>query len=245
MSKSTARYARNFFIPAIMLMSGLSPVNSAELGWLAVCNKCASPTIFSKTGIDTDHAVAEARMTRAEIAGWCANWSPEDKGCVKRELSAQDMQKIYRATANCLTGQITPIDGRTYTLAGVWDNSDIGGGRSKWRDASGHIVGRDNASGGLGISQQWEELCPNAGKKAPNPLAAKTGKPANHSVQKLPAAEFAVGQRVLAKYGNEWVGGIVNKIHYRNGPKGTQIDYDVSLENHKRGIVPARMLRAK
>jgi hypothetical protein len=85
---------------------------------------------------------------------------------VKREL-AQEGNKTYRASADCTAGRITTIDGGVYTLAGVWDRSDIGGGRTKWKGADGAIVGRDNASNGLAISQQWELLCP-----GPPPLRA-------------------------------------------------------------------------
>jgi hypothetical protein len=116
--------------------------------------------VFSKSGIGTANAVAEARVTRAEIEGWCENWTPGDRGRVQRELSSDAVRRTYRASADCTRGRITAVDGNSYTLAGCWDHSDIGGGRTGWRDASGRIVGRDNASGGLGISQQWEVLCP-------------------------------------------------------------------------------------
>ncbi|HYP04987.1 MAG TPA: hypothetical protein VER03_02030 [Bryobacteraceae bacterium] len=73
---------------------------------------------------------------------------------------AESGRKTYRATADCTAGRITAVDEKQYTLGGVWDNSDIGAGRTKWRGADGQIIGRDNASGGLAISQQWELLCP-------------------------------------------------------------------------------------
>jgi hypothetical protein len=85
-------------------------------------------------------------------------------------------------------------DGKTYTLAGTWDNSGIGAGRTRWRDSSGKIVGRDNASGGLGISQQWEVLCPGPLK---SPRAGGAGTMAPHSVpraQSPSGAQFAVGE---------------------------------------------------
>src|SRR5688572_363037 len=128
-------------------------VSAAQGEWLSLGAKGWAPAVTSKSGIGTANAVAEARVTRKEIEGWCANWSPGDKGCVQRELSSPDAKKTYRASADCTAGRITAVDGNSYTLAGKWDGSDIGGGRTRWRDASGRIVGRDNASGGLGIAQ--------------------------------------------------------------------------------------------
>lgn len=222
-----------------LAMCGGATTASAQADWLALCSKCVNPTVFSKSGIGTANAVAEARITSAEVQGWCANWQPGDKNCVKQQLAAEDLNKVYRATANCPAGRITPIDGKTYSLAGVWDNRDIGAGRSKWRDAAGRIVGRDNASGGLGISQQWELLCPGKGQGAKRALVEP------QVARDLPAAEFAEGQIVQARYGREWVRARVNQVRRVNGPGGPEISYDVSLENGKRGIVSARMLRAQ
>jgi hypothetical protein len=196
---------------------------------LSLGSKYWAPTITSKSGIGTAHAVAEAKVTRKEIEGWCANWTPDDKGCVARELASDAAKKTYRASADCTKGRITAVDGDTYTLDGVWDASDIGAGRTRWRDRSGKVVGRDNASGGLGISQQWEVLCPGPVK---TPQAA-SARPA------APAGEFAVGQVIEAKYGRDWVRGRVEKIR----PGAGSMEYDVRLENGQRGILPARMLR--
>ncbi len=232
---------RGFCTAAMLLCT--TTIATAE--WLALCSKCANPTIFSLTGPDTTNAVALARMTREEVEGWCANWQPGDKACVKQGLLDHDLNKVYRASADCVAGRITPVDGNTYQLAGVWDNRDIGVGRSKWRDAQGKIVGRDNASGGLGISQQWEVLCPNAGKQAKAKAStAPTARAAPPSPTVL-APEFAAGQVVMAKYGSQWIRAKVNRVRQVKGRNGPELAYDVSLENGKRGLVPARMLRAR
>lgn len=210
--------------------------------WLALCSKCASPTIFSLTGTDTANALAQARMTREEIEGWCANWQPGDTACVKQALLDHDLKKIYRASADCKAGRITPVDGNSYQLAGVWDNRDVGAGRSKWRDTQGRIVGRDNASGGLGISQQWEVLCPQAGKQA-KASAAPAARAAPAPTVLTP--EFAAGQVVMAKYGSQWIRAKVNRVRQVKGRNGPELAYDVSLDNGKRGLVPARMLRSQ
>jgi hypothetical protein len=150
--------------------------------WLALCGKCASPTVTSKTGIGTAKAVAEARMKRDQLTGPDGMCAANDNACIQTE-----MRKVYRASADCTAGRITAVDEKSYTLAGVWDGSDSGGGRTKWKDGDGQIVGRDNASGGLSISQQWELLCPApvsaalvaraSGQSAAPPAAGTAGQP--------------------------------------------------------------------
>jgi len=162
------------------------------------------------------------------------------------------MKKVYKASADCTAGRISPIDGNRYTLAGVWDNKDVGVGRSRWRDASGRIVGRDNASGGLGISQQWELLCPVAARKPPGRAAivkrpvppAAAAKPPQPATARpaVPSGEFAVGQLVLARYGSASVGARITGVHRKPGSPTT---YDVTLENGQRRLLPASVLRAR
>ncbi len=206
--------------------------------WLSLGSKHWAPSVTKKSGIGTARAVAEARVTRAEIEGWCANWSPNDAGCVERELASAPARKTYRASADCTHGRITAVDGETYTLDGTWDDSDVGGGRTRWRDAAGTIVGRDNASGGLGISQQWEVLCP-------GPVRASRGASAGARppVAVPPVAEFAVGQVVEAKYGRDWVRGRISQVRQVSSPRGPAVEYDVRLDNGQRGILPPRMVR--
>jgi len=223
---------------------GAAAIAEASFDWLSVCGKCPSPAITSKSGLGTSNAVAEAKLTRAELEGWCANWEPGNRSCVQHQLAGADLKKVYRATADCPGGRITPIDGQTYTYAGTW-TSDVGKGRSRWRDASGKIVGQDNASNGLAISQQWEVLCPGA-SGTPKAVAASArpgsaGPVASAPVQ--PGAQYAVGEVIEAKYGRDWVRGQVSKITQTTTAKGTEFAYEVRLDNGQRGIVPARMLR--
>lgn len=214
------------FVGGIVLLA-VAGTAAADGEWLSLGAKHWAPAVTSKSGIGTANAAAEAKVTREELQGWCENWSPDDAGCVARELATPEARKTYRATADCTRGRITAVDGQTYTLDGVWDASDVGAGRTRWRDAGGAVVGRDNASGGLGISQQWEVLCPGPLKVQP---AAKTA-PAAPT-----AGGFAVGDVIEAKYGRDWVRGRIDKV--RPGP-----EYDVRLDNGQRGILPPRMIR--
>lgn len=232
-------------ILAAVAAPGVGLAASGE--WLSLGSKHWAPTVVSKSGIGTANAVAEARVTRDEIAGWCENWSPGDRDCVRRELASPEARKTYRATADCTRGRITAVDGNTYTLAGRWDHSDIGGGRSRWRDAGGRIVGRDNASGGLGISQQWEVLCPETAQ-APRNTATPPQRPPAASMPRTPppptaTAGFALGEVVYARYGPAWIRGRITRIGQENGAGGPQPVDHVTLDNGERGILPARMLR--
>jgi hypothetical protein len=139
-------------------------------------SKGLAPSVFSKSGIGTANAVVEAKVTRKDAEEWCGNWEPQKnlETCIKKNLEAE-AGKTYRATADCRAGRITSTDAKTYTFAGVWDASDIGAGRTKWRDASGQIVGRDNASAGLGISANWEALCPGPLRITPTGRTATDG----------------------------------------------------------------------
>jgi len=212
----------------------LGAAGAADLGWLSICSKCVSPTISRASGLGTANAVAEGKITAADVADWCAQWEPDDRTCARQNASEID-GKLYRATADCTQGKITTIQGESYVYAGLWDNSDIGGGRSKWRDRSGQIVGRDNASNGLGISQQWEVLCPKGLVRATATAPGSAG-PGNRPP---PGAIYAVGQNVEAKYMSSWIPARVTAI--RPGASGP--DYAVVLANGQRGVVPARMLR--
>jgi hypothetical protein len=228
---------------ALLAATNAGIAAAAEREWLSLGSKHWSPTVISKSGIGTANASAEARVTREAIEGWCANWTPGDRDCVRRELSSPEARKTYRASADCVAGRITAVDGQTYTLAGRWDHKDIGGGRTRWRDASGKIVGRDNASGGLGISQQWEVLCPETRKAAAKPASTKPAAAAPQGAHKAPPAGYSVGQVVEARYGREWVRGRIMKISQVRGARGPELAYDVRLDNGQRGLLPEHMLR--
>lgn len=187
---------------AVLGLAAFGVARAQQADWLSLCSQCLSPTIISKSGIGTAHAIAVARMTKEGAAEWCGSWRPGDNpaACVKEQLAQEPSGKTYRASADCTQGRITAVDGVTYRLAGVW-TGDVGKGRTKWRDPSGRVVGQDNASGGLGISQQWELLCPG---RAGRPAPAATGVPSGTA--------FAVGQEIEARYGREWVRGRVAGI---------------------------------
>ncbi len=144
---------------------------------LALCSRCPAPTVFRSSGIGTANAVAEARMGRDDLTGTDGPCPNADAKCLETEL-----RRVYKASADCTVGRITTVEGTRLTLAGVWDDSDVGGGRTMWRGADGQVVGRDNASNGLAVSAQWEVLCP-------GPVSAKLIARANAAAR--PAAAHA------------------------------------------------------
>lgn len=232
---------------AAALAGALSFPLHAQQEWLSLGSKHWAPTVVSKSGIGTANAVAEARVMRESVRAWCENWAPGDRDCVNREMASPEARKTYRASADCIAGRITAVDGNTYTLAGRWDHSDIGGGRSRWRDANGRIVGRDNASGGLGIAQQWELLCPaKASPRATQPPRAGEAPRKPSPTPAAPAAgaaSYAVGEIVYARYGPAWIRGKVTAIRRVPGANGPELAYNVTLDNGERGLLPPTMMR--
>ena len=84
--------------------------------WLAICSKCIAPSIISKSGIGTANAVATARISRRDAQDYCQNWMPDAplEDCIRGQLAAPEAKQTYRASADCIAGRITPIDGKTY-----------------------------------------------------------------------------------------------------------------------------------
>ncbi|HLG54868.1 MAG TPA: hypothetical protein VI485_06030 [Vicinamibacterales bacterium] len=146
-----------------------------------------SPTIVSIRGVGTANAMAEARLSPQELASFCKENAHLYQGaaaCVKQKQSEYGT-RIFRASADCTAGKITTSGDMAYTLDGLWDSSDIGAGRTRWRDAEGKVVGRDLANNGLHISQQWETLCP--APVTPALIARARGGPAPQAGQRAPS----------------------------------------------------------
>lgn len=239
-------------LPAVLLAAAAAAAGATD--WLSVCGRCLSPSITTRSGIGTANAVAEARITRGDAESYCETQGSgsDTRSCVREQMASEEARRSYRASADCTRGRITPIDGRTYQLAGTWGQGDIGAGRTRWRGPNGQIVGRDNASNGLAISQQWEVLCPGplrvAGPGAAVPATRSAAAPAVLRVAppgsgQAVAAGFAVGQIVEARYGRQWVRGRVTRLWRTTGPRGPEISYDVQLENGIRGVLPVHMMR--
>ena len=132
--------------------------------WISLCSKCLSPSVSSKSGIGTTNAAAIGKVTLRDAEMWCGSWEPDNKSCPREQLAGEKGQ-VYKISANCPAGKLTSTDGAVYTRTNeVWDASDVGAGKVKFRGPDGKIVGRDNASGGLDLATNWELLCP--GRKA-------------------------------------------------------------------------------
>ena len=158
-------------IALLIVPAAARPPQSADAESIPVCSQCLSPSISSKSGTGTSNAVAIGKATLKDAEQWCASWEPDNKACPKQQLDSEK-GTVYRIAANCPAGKLTSYDGTAYTLTGdTWNADDVGAGRPRFRGPDGKIVGRDNASNGLGLAAEWEILCPGAlraGHPAPN-----------------------------------------------------------------------------
>ena len=134
--------------------------------WIALCSKCLTPSVSSKSGIGTAAAMASGKVTLRDAQMWCGSWEPDNQACPKEQLAGEKGQ-VYKISANCPAGKLTSTEGTTYSRTNDhWDASDVGAGRLKFRGPDGKIVGRDNASGGLDLAANWELLCGKHGEAA-------------------------------------------------------------------------------
>jgi hypothetical protein len=170
------------FLAAFVSSAGIA--QSAGVEYLPVCNlpKCLNPQVTAKSGIGTANAAAEAKVTPEDAAKWCATYKPRDKYCPKEEaqMGGTGARSLYRASADCIAGRLTAIDGNVYTYAGVWPegpgkgrprftSSNVRFPSKKWDetgvevDPAGSFTGWGGGSPNL--AAQWEVLC--AGAPAP------------------------------------------------------------------------------
>ena len=152
------RYLRKagLFLPIVAL---LAAAQQTQGDWISLCSKCLSPSVSAKSGVGTTNATASGKVTLKDAEMWCGSWDPDNKSCAKEQL-ANEKGQTYKISANCPAGKLTSSDNTVYTRTNeVWDSSDIGAGKPKFRGTDGKIVGRDNASGGLDIAANWELLC--------------------------------------------------------------------------------------
>jgi hypothetical protein len=156
------RYLRGLGLVVLMFaLFAAAQQNQGE--WISLCSKCLSPSVSSKSGAGTTNAVAQGKVTLKDAQMWCGSWEPDNKACPKEQLDSEK-GAVYKISANCPAGKFTSSDGTVYTRTKeVWDASDIGAGKPKFRDTKGQVVGRDNASGGLDLATNWDLLCGRAG----------------------------------------------------------------------------------
>jgi hypothetical protein len=229
-------------VSVVILLLGVASsamAGAAATESLSLCGQCLNPSVSSKSGIGTANAVVEAKITRQDAVNWCSGWHPEDGNCVTGQMASDEAKKTYRATANCVGGKITAIDGKSYSLYGARP-SGVGKGRARFRDAAGATVGQDEGSGGLAIAQQWEILCPASAKAASPPPTAATHLTTAATATPV-GAQFTAGEAVEAKYMGQWLPGKVRRVIQSTGSK--ELTYDVLLDNGQSGMLPASWVR--
>lgn len=178
----------------VPVASSVLAADNAGADVMPICTlpKCLNPRVTTKSGIGTANATAEAKIHPEDAAKWCAANKPKDRLCVQEQVRSGwiGFRGLYRASADCVAGRMTPIDGNTYTYAGVWEDGP-GKGRpkfttkntrfphTKW-DETGVDVHPDGTFTGWGggspnLAAQWEVLC--AGAPAPAIAAASAPQP--------------------------------------------------------------------
>jgi hypothetical protein len=150
------------------------PAQKAES--LSLCPKCPTPTIFSKSGIGTAHAVAKGRVTYQDAKGHCEQYAMEDHpNCDQqaKETLQEEAGKIYMATADCTHGKMTDANGENFIYAGLWPKTgnrfqdQYLAGKTRWRwgpgsdEDTGKIVGEDGPTNAFMVAATAEILCPN------------------------------------------------------------------------------------
>lgn len=189
----------------VPVASSVLAADNAGADVMPICTlpKCLNPRVTTKSGIGTANATAEAKIHPEDAAKWCAANKPKDRLCVQEQVRSGwiGFRGLYRASADCVAGRMTPIDGNTYTYAGVWEDGP-GKGRpkfttkntrfphTKW-DETGVDVHPDGTFTGWGggspnLAAQWEVLCAGAAApvvtNVPQPVAQQT-QPAQPPVQ--------------------------------------------------------------
>ena len=180
---------------AFLAAPGLA-ASSSE--WLASTDG-PSPVVTSKAGVGTAQASATAKVTSESIKTLCADQAGQGNPAQARSATdacarqwQAELGKTYTIKADCTVGSLEPLDGKSYALDGIWDNTDVGAGRTRWRGPDG-VVGRDGASGGLALSQQWEVLCPGRVSAAVLSKARALGPPAGGTATASAAAPVCGG----------------------------------------------------
>jgi hypothetical protein len=165
----------------ISVASSVIAADNAGAEYMPICTmpNCLNPQVTAKSGIGTANATVEAKVTPEDAAKWCATYKPMDKLCVKEQVRSGwiGFRNLYRASADCVAGRMTAIDGNQYTYVGVWEDGP-GKGRPKFTTAnrrfphqkwdetgveihpSGSITGWGGGSPNL--AAQWEVLCAGA-----------------------------------------------------------------------------------
>lgn len=165
-----------FTLPALVVFLALgvsaqpaSAQAKAKAQWLPLCGKCASPTVFAKSGIGTAHAVAKAKMTFEDAKENCQSYSMDDHpDCDKeaKETLKEENGKVYTATADCVHGKLTIADGESFIYAGIWPSGYLKGKtRWRWGPGSGEDTGKfadeNGPTNGFMVDTTSKIVCPN------------------------------------------------------------------------------------
>jgi hypothetical protein len=96
-------------------------------------------TIFEVTDYGGVKSTVKARITSDAAKSWCENWRPsENIGTCAEYIMKYVAEKIYRASANCDTGDMW-ADNRHYTFDGPEETGSF----------NGYVTAKDASTGQL------------------------------------------------------------------------------------------------
>src|SRR5262249_40417951 len=136
-----ANVRRSAVLRAAFLATGLLAGSALAAGtpeWLSSTDG-PSPVVTSKSGVGSAQATATAKVTSDSIKELCADQAglgdPAQAKKATDDCAKQwkgELGKTYTVKADCSVGRLNPLDGKSYVLDGLWDNTDVGGGRTRW-----------------------------------------------------------------------------------------------------------------
>lgn len=150
----------------VALGTSLSTMAFAGTG-LSTGARGPGTTMVSITGADTANAVAVAIHTAADEQACIDDGG---QACATGYLKVGEKITFH---ANCVEGTVVHIDGSRYRRVGVWDNSNLFAGQSKFVDRNGELVTTVNADRGGELAVNYEDVCP-ATARAATPTKVST-----------------------------------------------------------------------
>lgn len=121
------------------------------------------------TGAGTAQAKATGRVDKTSALEFCEVYGTTED-CVEATLKEQEGKEV-RAEANCMTGSMLSVDGKSYAMDGEWN-----GQRTRWKTGDGKALAESQSDLQAALVQNWEALCRTTSKPAvshaPSPVLA-------------------------------------------------------------------------
>jgi hypothetical protein len=158
------------------------PNQAFETGSFPMSMKGVGATLKELKGIDSTNAYAAATVTRGDAEEYCTRdpgGMTVDTGgkltreqCIAETLKSEKT-KVYQVKANCQTGKVDDVNGRTLTLAEIQGDGD--NRTSVWRDLMGTTFDRLSDPRITILEMQFAMMCPARWKGQQSAVAPAQG----------------------------------------------------------------------